>query len=462
MSIEVQCPACSRTYRTPEQFGGRQVKCNACGTTMTVPQPPPAAAPRPPMMPPPLPAGYVAPLAGLAQPYPPYPPTTPPRNSHTVGIVVACIVGGVLLLLGFGGWGFYSLVKRVGGPAFAMSDATVSSKVVGVWTGTQAHAGRAPIWAELTFNSDGTGKFRFSGQGKVADADTTWQVSNHMVRLTFARIRVGNASSIGTSFLIGRVTDIGPTRLVMSTKYGNESYVRATRGGAQPPGSFPPIPVRTTFKTPPGGQPSFAGGSSPPPPSMPAPTVTPAAPAVPAGQWQDLLANLNAGTAGIAGDWKQDAEGSLSGTSERGYAKLGLTPPPGKSYEIEFTFDREAGSKEFCILFPVAGTPAELAIGSLNGQWGSIRGGTTVHSNPGRIVNGKDQTFQLTVQPQGPNVTLRGTLDGEPFITWTGPISRLRVSPTYAMSDPATLGLAIHQGVSVRFKRIRVRPLQET
>jgi hypothetical protein len=196
----------------------------------------------------------------------------PPQKSPFAAIIITCAALGLFLLLAVGGVVIYVLVNSVGrarGPAFAMSDAQLSSSVIGVWTGIQSHAGQAPAWGELVFNAGGTGRMRFSGNGKVADADVTWQIQNHVIRLTFAKIRIGNRASTGTSFLLGRVKNVDRTKLVLATQYGDELYVPASHAGNSPPTGFPQFP--SALRLPPPGIAPPPGRTSPPRPFIPMP-----------------------------------------------------------------------------------------------------------------------------------------------------------------------------------------------
>ena len=74
MAISTLCPGCQSLFRLPDEFAGKQVRCQKCSRLLMVPGvliAPPKAAPKPAPRPEPVPAAASAPPP--AAPPPPEP-----------------------------------------------------------------------------------------------------------------------------------------------------------------------------------------------------------------------------------------------------------------------------------------------------------------------------------------------------------------------------------------------------
>ncbi|HEX8912594.1 MAG TPA: hypothetical protein VF796_09575, partial [Humisphaera sp.] len=191
----------------------------------------------------------------------------------------------------------------------------------------------------------------------------------------------------------------------------------------------------------------------------------PAVPAPAADGWRSALVRLDVARDAASGQWTLAAD---TGPLAVGVAPVGAdvrritlpaAPPPG-DYQVRVRFVRSDGSKEWCVLFPIGGTPAQLWIGGMSGQASSLNSapGTRVNPSNGPLVNGVEQELVLTVKapPSGP-ATLAVTLDGQPYINWSGDPTKLTVDRRYAATDPAHLGLAVHERSAVEFRDVSWR-----
>jgi hypothetical protein len=159
----------------------------------------------------------------------------------------------------------------------------------------------------------------------------------------------------------------------------------------------------------------------------------------------------------VSGKWEFD-QGTLTGSSGQGVARLKLGPPETTSFELEITFNRRSGTKEFCVVFPAGQRPAQLSRGGMSGQTSSIEGGSRIHdATP--ITNNTDQVLRLIFKPAGDNATVDVTLDGQPYLSFTGAQSKLRSSRAYATDDPNVISLAVHQQSTIDFNHVRVRTI---
>lgn len=175
------------------------------------------------------------------------------------------------------------------------------------------------------------------------------------------------------------------------------------------------------------------------------------------GLWTDLLKITDPKTRTVSGTWSV-TDGVLTHKSGE-LARIQVPAAPTGNYDLSVAFNRKAGTKEFCVLFP-AGKPAEVWIGGgTTGQSSGIGGVPAKDPPPNtlRIVDGRDQHLDIKVTLDGDNVNLNVSLDGMPYLAYKGPVSRLSVNPMYAV--PQGIGLAVHSGSTVEFKSIRIRAL---
>src|SRR5262245_57062083 len=97
MPITFNCPGCGKGYSVPDVHAGKQTKCRACGTVLTIPMARQAAFAAAPM-----------PAAGAAPDYG-YAPAEPARKRGFPIKAIALIVVALLIVGGIG-YGAYALL----------------------------------------------------------------------------------------------------------------------------------------------------------------------------------------------------------------------------------------------------------------------------------------------------------------------------------------------------------------
>ena len=252
-----------------------------------------------------------------------------------------------------------------------------------------------------------------------------------------------------------------------------ETPVRVTP--IKPPSkpAAPPAPVTSPSRlfALPGANPSRP--SAPPiPPSTPplaladtrpaAPTSRPAAAL--AGVWKAVLPSTRVPRDAVAGPWQADnAAGVVSiGTqTDSTVRKLLLPVAPTGDYSLRVRFVRTAGQKEWCVLLPIGGQPAQVWIGGQSGQSSSLspHSGSRIDPAASPLVNNIEQelVFEVIGQDADGQSSLNATLDGKPYLAWRGNKGTLTVNARYAMPDATHIGLAVHPASAMEFRDVSAR-----
>lgn len=442
MSLEVQCEQCGKAYRVGDEHAGKRVRCKACQAVINIPTPAAVIAP------PPLPrmaSNPSYPASAATWPPPPMATIVPPTNqSHRKLIITLVCCFGALLVLGGIILAISAIFRGMRSSGILLTDSEIREKLVGDWAGTPRTPEGLPVTANLTFNADGTFHFNLRITDKLADYSGTWTVQNRRLQHTITAVHFGKQSIVGPSQPLGRVNQISDTQLTLGTDNGVEIYHRVTKPALS--ASIPRAPALPSPTAP-------MHANTTPMTGPPAVLSNP-------GLWSDLLPAIDVPANAQAGNWTLES-GALTGSNpnQRIPARLVLGPAPQGNYEVEITFNRQSGSKEFGVIFPVGHRPAQLQIGGMSGQFSSIGNVATIQSI-NAIVNNTDQTLHLIVTGDDSQAAIAVTLDGKPYLSWHGPTRRLHVTPNSALPDPRDLGLFVHNLSTVQFKSIRVRSEQ--
>jgi hypothetical protein len=189
-----------------------------------------------------------------------------------------------------------------------------------------------------------------------------------------------------------------------------------------------------------------------PPPPMPPPTT-------PIGPWVDLLAEVDVNKQAVSGQWSLDHGVLRCNSNAKGFSKFFFRTIPPACYELEVTFNRRSGFKEFCFTLP-AGRPEQISLGGMTGQSSEITGGSKTNGMNGNlIVNNKDQKLDFVIRPFADQVAINVYLDALPYLMWSGAQSHMSVHGNAMMDNLNAIGFAIHAGDAIEFKEIRMRPL---
>jgi len=174
------------------------------------------------------------------------------------------------------------------------------------------------------------------------------------------------------------------------------------------------------------------------------------APPAPA-DWKDavdLLAAVDLENGVVAGKWEKPGGQLVS--AEKPYARVRLPGEPKGSYQLEVQFTRVRGDC-FAVLLPVGKTRTCLIVSGWGGKVSGLAhvGGKDADRNEttrdGALRDGRKHTLQVTVRllaDERARVTV--TLDGGPYVDWTGPRSALTPDREWALPDADAVGLGAY------------------
>ncbi len=201
-------------------------------------------------------------------------------------------------------------------------------------------------------------------------------------------------------------------------------------------------------------------------------------PALPAGQWLDMLAEIVPDRDTVAGVW-QSEKGGLRALGEP-FSRLLLPVCVQGAYDLQVEFTRYAagdaqGNVE--VFLPVGMTACAVSLSGYNevpGRPDRVHGLSRVAGYtpgedsgganptacfPGTIENDRPHHLAIEVRPEGPSqVQIRARLDGQTVIDWSGPPDQLDLHPAWRLSEPLrpALGAASNPVVfsAVRFRLV--------
>ncbi len=179
----------------------------------------------------------------------------------------------------------------------------------------------------------------------------------------------------------------------------------------------------------------------------------------PPGPWIDVLKITTAENLQAWGDFKRTEAGIVSGPKDLCRASLGICPLG--NYELEVRLTRVTGAN-MGIVIPVGDTMPILQLGDRYSGIQLVRGkmvdGNETKTSAAAIKNGQPITVGVKVLLDGDKATISVTLDGKPYINWTGPQSALSTEKWGEMPVKGAVGLKSYMS-SVVCSGVRVRML---
>jgi len=185
-----------------------------------------------------------------------------------------------------------------------------------------------------------------------------------------------------------------------------------------------------------------------------------------AGPWIDCLKLIELPKHIIQGKWrKQKNEVFVENESRSCLITIPLSPQG--NYQIEVVFVRTEGKGQVGVHFPVGKTSCAVVLSAYNG-WahglekvrkasGDLQEGKWVH--PGTLVNNQEYCLNINVVVKENEAEIKTNLDGKDLLQWQGPLSSLR--PSYGWGVTNTKFLMLHAWNSaVQFKKVRIRQLK--
>ena len=164
--------------------------------------------------------------------------------------------------------------------------------------------------------------------------------------------------------------------------------------------------------------------------------------APPPGPWIDVLKITTADNLRAWGDFRRTEAGVVSGG--QGLCRVSLPINPVGNYELEVKLTRGTGSN-VGIIIPVGDTMPALFLGDKHSGIQLVRGKgadeNETKTSAAAIKNGQPFTVGVKVLLDGDKATITVTLDGKPYINWTGPQSALSTEKWGEMPGKGAVGL---------------------
>ena len=187
------------------------------------------------------------------------------------------------------------------------------------------------------------------------------------------------------------------------------------------------------------------------------------------GPWISLLESVDLDRDPVHGRWHRDglalcAEPSVAGGHS---AKLMLPVIVEGGYELEVEFTRTAGRDAVLFVLPVGEHECTLQFSAALGAVGGLElvGGKNIFDDnnpalirPSRLTNRRRYKAQIGVRTSGQRARIEASLDGEPFLHWTGKPSSLGLVGYWNLPEWKRPALAASE-CSVTFHSARLRPV---
>ncbi len=187
--------------------------------------------------------------------------------------------------------------------------------------------------------------------------------------------------------------------------------------------------------------------------------------AVQYGRPLDLLKNINLQRQHVLGAWKYDQSGLTATCEYAKHAVLALAYAPSGSYELQVEFTRHEGRDDIYVFLPIGATACRLNLSALHGQVSGISriDGPDSDDNgpsrrPGTVRNGHRYTMVVTILLRDESAGIDVTLDGEPYIRWTGKQGSISPPADWRLPDKKHVGIGIWN-TRVTFHNVRVRTI---
>lgn len=162
----------------------------------------------------------------------------------------------------------------------------------------------------------------------------------------------------------------------------------------------------------------------------------------PPGPWIDVLRITTADDLRAWGDFKRTQAGIVSGPKDLCRASLPICPVG--NYELEVKLTRITGAN-VGIIIPVGDTMPALFLGDKHSGIQLIRGKAAeeneTKTSAAAIKNGQPILVGVKVLLDGDKATISVTLDGKPYVNWTGPQSALSTEKWGDMPSKGAVGL---------------------
>ena len=165
----------------------------------------------------------------------------------------------------------------------------------------------------------------------------------------------------------------------------------------------------------------------------------------------------------VHGKWIEHAEGLTIDQPER-FQRVVLPVKVQGDYDLEVEYTRLNSYDITALTFPVGDTSCALLLGCVSGAASGLElidGKDAMNNATTRRPSGlrihKETKALVTVRCEGDDVRIEVSLDGQPYLEWSGKRASLAISDDWKTSDPLHPGLGmLLSGTIFHSARLRV------
>ncbi len=195
---------------------------------------------------------------------------------------------------------------------------------------------------------------------------------------------------------------------------------------------------------------------------------SPAAAAIKPDQWVDLAALVDPEKDAVKGEWKREGN-TLVITNQIAQARIVLPVIPSGAYCLQGEFVRTAGQGDVYWQLPVGPSVVGLCLSEGDGACDGLKKvqgrdpqqappAASYVVKPSQIKTGRRHQVEITVRPDGGTASIGVRLDGQPYLSWSGPPTDLSLEPNWALPRAQALGVGSWKS-QVAFSNLRLRML---
>lgn len=161
---------------------------------------------------------------------------------------------------------------------------------------------------------------------------------------------------------------------------------------------------------------------------------------------KNLISELDMGTASVSGDWtRTDGELHVKGSQ----ARLMLSREIQGSYALTIEFTRTAGNESLGVILPVGNSQCLLNMSVFAGEAHGIgiidgrlarKNSTTI--KPGTLKNDHAYRLQIEVDATPGKAAISSSLDGRPFLQWSGHPKSLTILDSWKLPEITRAGFS--------------------
>ncbi|MCL4190885.1 MAG: hypothetical protein KJZ87_04000 [Thermoguttaceae bacterium] len=179
------------------------------------------------------------------------------------------------------------------------------------------------------------------------------------------------------------------------------------------------------------------------------------------GRWLDLFRWVDVQRDSVQGRWLPTPAGLAVASGP--FNRLMLPVEIQGDYDLEIAFTRTAGDDTIGLILPVASTSCLTFVSGWSGRFRGIEfiNGREGDNNeatrrPGTVVDRQRYTLLVSVRTDGTSARIDGRVNGQPSISWSGPVASLRTPGGWSLPQGNRPALGANQSTMV-FHSARLR-----